>query len=274
MNKIPKKIHYVWLGRGKKSELMNKCINSWRKYLPDYEIVEWNEDNFDINSNMYLKEAYENKKYAFASDYIRLFVLYNYGGIYMDTDVEVLKPLDELLQFPAFSGFESDKNIPTGIMASEKHGKWIKALLDEYNDIHFIKENGEFDLTTNVIRITNKTKEIYDFKQNAQYQDLKDVVFFPADYFCPKNCVTGIIELTDNSYTIHHFNGSWLPKEDQKFIETRRRYVEKYGVEEGTKRHERILKIKSIRYLPKRIINWICHPVKYLKKLKQKIVGD
>lgn len=274
MMRIPKIIHYVWLGKGNHNELMEKCINSWKTILPDYEIKEWNEDNFDINSNDYLKEAYNNKKYAFASDYIRLAVLYKYGGIYMDTDVEILKPLDEFLNLPAFSGFESNENIPTGLMASEKHGKWIKYLLEDYKDAHFVNSDGSFDLTTNVIRITNKTITKYDFKKNNKYQDLGDVVFFPSDYFCPKNCVTGIIELTSNSHAIHHFNGSWLPKNEKKFIEDRRKFVLKYGEEKGIKIHERILKIKSIKYLPKRIINWLCHPVKYLKKLKQKIVGD
>lgn len=274
MDKIPKVIHYVWLGRGKHNELMDKCIDSWKKYLPDYEIREWNEDNFDINSNQYLKEAYENKKYAFASDYIRLKVLYEYGGIYMDTDVEILKSLDEFLKLPAFSGFESNENIPTGLMASEKKGKWIKCLLEDYDNIHFVKEDGTFDLTTNVIRITNKTIEKYNFKKNAKYQDLKDVVFFPSDYFCPKNCVTGLIELTDNSHAIHHFNGSWLPADEKKFIEDRRNLVSKYGLEKGTKIHERRLKVKSIKYLPKRISNWVRNPKIYLKKLKKKIMGD
>lgn len=250
MGKIPKKIHYIWLGRGEKPELAKKCIESWKEILPDYEIIEWNEDNFDINQNQYLKEAYENRKYAFASDYIRVHVLYNYGGIYMDTDVEVLKPLDDFLDLPAFSGFESNNNIPTGLMASQKGNKWMKLLLDDYNDLKFVKDDGSLDLTTNVVRITDITEKNYKFVRQSSYQDLKDVVFFPADYFCPKNCVTGVIELTDNSHTIHHFNGSWLPKLEKKFIETRRKYVSKYGEEEGIKRHERKLKIlNSWRYL-------------------------
>ena len=114
---IPKKIHYCWFGRGEKPELAKKCIKSWKIYCPNYEIIEWNEENFDINSNQYLKEAYENKKYAFVTDYVRLFVLYTQGGIYMDTDVEVIKPLDEYLHHEAVSGFENTTQIPTGLMA-------------------------------------------------------------------------------------------------------------------------------------------------------------
>ena len=109
--RIPKVIHYCWFGRGKLPKLAKKCIKSWKKYLPDYKIIEWNEDNFDINSNQYVREAYEAKKYAFVSDYVRLYALYNYGGIYMDTDVEVIKSLDEFLIHEAFSGFESPKDI-------------------------------------------------------------------------------------------------------------------------------------------------------------------
>lgn len=269
MGKIPKKIHYIWLGRGEKPELAKKCIESWKKNLPDYEIIEWNEDNFDINQNQYLKEAYENKKYAFASDYIRVYVLYNQGGIYMDTDVEVLKPLDEFLDLPAFSGFESNNNIPTGLMAASKGNKWMKLLLDDYDDLKFVKEDGSLDLTTNVVRITEVTEKNYKFIRQSSYQDLKDVVFFPSDYFCPKNCVTGVIELTENTYTIHHFNGSWLPKSEKKFITERRKFVSKYGEVEGIKRHERKLKIlNSWRYLlwP---IKAIIKPKRAIEKVKE-----
>lgn len=152
---IPKKIHYCWFGRGQMPELAKKCIESWKKYLPDYEIKEWNEDNFDLNAYPYVREAYDNRKFAFVTDVVRLYALYTEGGIYMDTDVEVLKSLDGFLHHVAFSGFEDDHNIPSGIMASEKGGKWAKDNLDYYVGKHFIKEDGSLDLTTNVITITN-----------------------------------------------------------------------------------------------------------------------
>ena len=148
---IPKIIHYIWVGGKPLTPLAEKCIQSWKKNCPDYEIKRWDESTFDINQNQYCKEAYESKKWAFVSDYIRLKVLFEYGGIYMDTDVEVIKPLDEFLVHPAFSGFENNTQIPTGIMAAEKNNKWIENLLNDYNHRHFIKEDGSFDYTTNVL---------------------------------------------------------------------------------------------------------------------------
>src|SRR5574344_319107 len=144
---IPKIIHYWWFGRGKMPELAQKCIESWHKQLPEYEYKLWNEDNFDINSVPYTKEAYEARKFAFVTDYVRLFALYNEGGIYMDTDVEVLKSLDNLLNLPAFSGYESNKfsNFPTGLMASQKKGIWVKEQLDYYTDRHFVNADGTYD---------------------------------------------------------------------------------------------------------------------------------
>ena len=206
---IPKIIHYCWFGRGQMSSLALKCIESWKKYLPDYELRLWNEDTFDITSVPYVKEAYEARKFAFVTDYVRLYALYNEGGIYMDTDVEVLKPLEKFLTLPAFSGFESDKEIPTGIMASEKHGKWAAEMLLYYNhDRHFLKEDGSFDMTTNVHIIGGMMHKNGFVMQNG-YQIYKDCIhIFPKDYFCPKGR-TGIVTLTENSYCIHHFNGSW-----------------------------------------------------------------
>src|SRR5699024_8907222 len=127
---IPKIIHYCWFGGNELSKTTKVCINSWKKKLPDYKIIEWNESNFDINSNQYVKEAYQAGRYAFVTDYVRLYVLYHYGGIYMDTDVEVLKSLDSFLKHQAFTGCENEKNSVTGIIGSEKDHEWIKTLLD------------------------------------------------------------------------------------------------------------------------------------------------
>ena len=135
---IPKVIHYCWFGRGKMPELALKCIESWKKYCPDYEIKEWNEDNFDLDMYPYAREAYDNRKFAFVTDVVRLYALYHEGGVYMDTDVEVLKPLDKFLVHHAFSGFEDDWDVPTGIIASEKGGRWAKENLDYYKEKHFV----------------------------------------------------------------------------------------------------------------------------------------
>ena len=207
---IPKIIHYCWFGRGKMPQLANDCIDSWHKYLPDYELKLWNEDSFDINSVPYVLEAYQARKFAFVTDYVRLFALFNYGGVYMDTDVEVLKPLDSLLDLPAFSGYESNKfsSFPTGIMASQKGGICVKEQISYYENIHFVKPDGTFDMTTNTQTISRIMNE-NGFQLNGKYQVYKnDMHAFPKDYFCPKTS-TGILKLTENTYCIHHFAGSW-----------------------------------------------------------------
>lgn len=211
---IPKIIHYCWFGRGEMPPLSLKCIDSWKKFLPDYELKRWNEETFDVNSIPYVKEAYQSRKFAFVTDYVRLNAIYHEGGIYMDTDVEVLKSMDNLLHLPAFSGFESEKDIPTGIMASEKGGKWAKEMLEYYNsDRHFILQDGTLDMTSNVT-IISKLMSNKGFKLKNSYQVYENCMhIFPKDYFCPKSR-TGIITLTENSYCIHHFAASWHSKSE------------------------------------------------------------
>lgn len=207
---IPKVIHYCWFGRGEKPALALKCIESWKKYLPDYEIKEWNEDNFDVNIIPYTKEAYQAKKYAFVTDFVRLYALYHEGGIYMDTDVEVLKSYTPFLNHTAFSGFESDGNVPTGTMASEKGSNWAYNLLADYNTRTFINDDGSFDMTTNTQVITNYMLS-KGLILNNKYQDFPNLVtMYPSEFFCPKDHRTGEIKLTKNSVCIHHFAGSWL----------------------------------------------------------------
>lgn len=217
---IPKIIHYVWVGGNPLTPLAEKCIESWKKYCPDYEIKRWDETNFDINENRFCREAYECKKWAFVSDYIRLKVLHEHGGIYMDTDVEVVKPLDPYLNHKAFSGFECSLKIPTGIIAAEKNNAWIKLMLDYYNDRPFILENGHLENMPNVIMMTERTVEKYSIQLDNTFQDLGDIVFYPYDVFCPNPKGDGFFETTDSTVTIHHFAGSWLPK---KFIKRKKR---------------------------------------------------
>lgn len=211
---IPKIIHYCWFGRNPLPPLAQKCIASWKRYLPDYEIKEWNEDNFDVNALAYTKEAYEAKKYAFVSDVARLHAMVTYGGIYMDTDVEVLRSLDCFLENDAFSGFEDDTRISTGIMACKAGFHLFKEFLEEYSNVHFKLDDGSFDITTNVSRITRKCTE-KGFIPNNKAQIIDGFKLFPKDYFCPKSPLTLITTLTENTYTIHHFDGSWLTEKDK-----------------------------------------------------------
>lgn len=208
---IPKIIHYCWFGTNKIPKDIQFFISTWKKYCPDYEIKEWNENNFDVNQNLYCKEAYEAKKWAFVSDYVRLKVLYDYGGIYMDTDIEVCKSFNDLLIYNSCLGFEAETRIQTGVIAACKNNEWIKMLLLYYSKKHFKNENGQYALTTNVEVITKIIKEKYDIKLNNTFQVFGDNnVIFPFDYLCAKDLMDGKIKRTNNTYTIHHFKGSWV----------------------------------------------------------------
>ena len=205
---IPKIIHYCWFGGNELPDLYKGYIETWKKKCPDYKIIEWNENNFDVKSIPYVKEAYEIKKFAFVTDYVRLYVLSKYGGIYMDVDVEMLKNIDIFLTDDGFSGFENEKAVPTGIMGAKKGNPFINELLEEYNDIHFIDRNGNMDMTTNVERITQKAV-LYGLKLNDKKQKICGFTFYPTEYFCPKSSRTLEMKITNNTYVIHHFSGSW-----------------------------------------------------------------
>lgn len=205
---IPKIIHYCWFGRGPKPELALKCIESWKRWCPDYEIVEWNEDNFDIDSNKYVKEAYETKKYAFVTDYVRLYAMYTVGGIYMDTDVMVLKSLDVYLKHDAFSGFETKNKISTGIMASIKGQIIIGNLMKYYEDVSFINVDGTLNLTTNVEIITNMMLP-KGFIPNGKFQVIDGFAIYPQNVFCPDHKKLNDVKYMKETATIHYFAGSW-----------------------------------------------------------------
>ena len=232
---IPRVIHYCWFGGKHLPKLAQKCLASWKKFCPDYEIIKWDESNFDVKGCGYSREAYEAKKWAFVSDYARLKVLVDNGGIYMDTDVEVVKPLDEFLSHEAFSGFESPGSIPTGIMASEKGFAPFAEMLKDYDTQHFLLTGGGYDFTTNVTRIGRYFSQ-YGFIPNNTKQTIKGFTLYPQDYFCPKNLITQEIASTPNTHAIHHFAGSWLSPYS-KFKLRIQRLV-------GVKMTERIIRFK------------------------------
>lgn len=208
---IPRIIHYCWFGKKEKPDLIKKCIQSWNNHLSGYQIIEWNEENFNINSNNYVKQAYNAGKYAFVSDYVRVYVLYNYGGIYLDTDVEVIKPLDKFLYHKSFWGFEEKNFIATSTIGACKGNELIKIILDSYKDKNFILDNGNFDTLTNVAIVTKILQGI-GVKIDGTYQEVDGIgAFYPQTYFSPFDYINYRYFLTENSYTIHYFYKSWLP---------------------------------------------------------------
>ena len=227
---IPKIVHYCWFGRGEKPKIAHKCIASWSKRMPDYTFVEWTEDNFNIDSNPYIKEAYAARKFAFVSDYVRLHALYTQGGIYMDTDVEVLKSLDPFLHHEAFSGFEDECFLQSGTMGAIEGHPWIRELLDYYGGRSFIRPDGSFDTTTNTM-VISRICEKHGLKLNGQFQLLSNgVAFYPREYFSPFDYINGGNYITDDSYTIHHFAQSWLPVKARLKSQLKRRISRIIGV--------------------------------------------
>ncbi len=206
---IPKKIHYFWFGGNEKPKSVVKCINSWKKYCPDYEIIEWNETNFDVHCMPFVEQAYEAKKYAFVSDVARLIVVYEHGGIYMDTDVEVIKPLDDLLKNKAYMSFENDEYVNSGQgFASQAGVHFFKEHIDEYIYDVFIKEDGSFNIL-GCARVATRLVEKKGIELNGKEQIIDDVHIYPAEYFNPYDSITGRLKKTSNTYSIHWYDQSW-----------------------------------------------------------------
>lgn len=213
---IPKIIHYCWFGGKPLPELVQKRIASWKKFCPDYEIKEWNESNYDITKNNYMNKAFENKQWAFVSDYARLDIIYEYGGIYFDTDVEVVRPLDDLLNLKGFAGVEHEKTLTGEKLCNTGLGfgaipklPIIKEFRDNYEHINFIKEDGSFNQTVcSVFQTSILLKKGLKFDNSIQ--EIEGLTIFPAEYFAPKEYFSGKITLTKNTYSIHHFDAYWV----------------------------------------------------------------
>jgi hypothetical protein len=208
---IPKIIHYCWFGGKEKPPLVIKCIESWKQHLPDYEIREWNDSNFNIKERRYTKEAYERGKFAFVSDCVRLFALYHFGGIYLDTDVEVFKSFNDLLHHNSFWGFEQEHFIATSTIGTVKAHPLIGKFLQTYEYKSFINEDGSTDSLTNVAAVTEILIKM-GLQQNGEYQEIKGLgTFYPQEYFSPYDYINCMDLKTEYTYAKHYFYKSWLP---------------------------------------------------------------
>lgn len=230
---IPKQIHYCWFGRNPLPESALKCIASWRKYFPDYEIVEWNEDNFDVNIIPYTQEAYDAKKYAFVSDYARFWILYHHGGIYFDTDVEVICPMEDIVGAGPFMGAEIPSNGKTPPLVNPGLGIGAdceniiyRELLDYYSQLRFLNEDGTPNPVT-VVKHTTKILAERGLKNINEIQKVKDIWIYPVDYFNPLNDNTGVLNITDNTRSIHWYTKSWEKKRNP-FISWLSRRIHRY----------------------------------------------
>lgn len=238
-------INYCWLGRNEKSEKIKYCMQSWKRICPNAEIKEWNEDNFNVTANAYIKKAYEMKKYAFVSDYMRFYVLYKYGGVYLDTDVELLKDISPLLG-ESFMGFEGYNHVNSGLIMNAKGGEaFLKEVLDFYDSIN--EEEIDFEKVTVVTIVTELLKK-HGLKPDDVMQTVAGFKIYPSEYFNPKGGDYGKEVITENTYSIHHYMASWKSPLDQKIMQ----YKVKYGVKKG------------------KILFALRHPFLTIKKLKQK----
>ena len=212
---IPKIIHYCWFGRGEKPELAKRCIASWKKFCPDFEIREWNEDNCDYLAMPFMAEAYAAKKYAFVSDVMRLIVLEQYGGVYFDTDVEVVRDISPLLNDEGFIGFENNRFVNSGqVMAAVPHQPIVQAMIDEYKKLHYMQPDSSV-MPIGCPRLNSDVLERFGLIRNGQEQIVAGIHVYPDDYFNPMDSTTGKLAKTENTYSIHWYSMSWLPKRTQ-----------------------------------------------------------
>ncbi len=227
---IPKKIHYMWLGRAPIPDNLKKCIESWRKYCPDYEIIEWNEDNYDIDKHSYMKQAYDAKAYGFVPDYARLDILYNEGGIYLDTDVEIKRNIDDLLCQEAFCGVEKWQILNFGgLSGAIKNHPMIKKFLDARKDVYYLDADGNQNRNTCGFYDTQVAIE-NGYKINGKTQSVGGMNIYAYDFFHPYDYMSGIVNETENTYSVHWFNGGWLDEKMKKANEeSKRKYLDLYN---------------------------------------------
>lgn len=213
---IPKIVHYIWVGHTEKPDLVKKCIDSWRRFLPDYEIIEWNEDNYNVNKNNYLKKAYQEKKWAFVSDYMRFDILMNYGGIYVDTDVEFLKPLpDQFLSANCFTGMECGGRIAPGLIFAAEANNWlVKKLVETYDNCQL-----DIDFTETVNCRAMRILENYGYCKEDVFQNVNGVLIYPSSYFCGYDQDIREFDIRKNTISVHHYAGTWKKQKIKRLIQ-------------------------------------------------------
>ncbi len=225
---IAKKIHYCWFGGKELPDSVKKCIESWKTHCPDYEIIRWDESNYDVNKIKYISEAYQSKKYAFVSDYARLDIIYNNGGIYLDTDVELLKSLDELLHHSCYLGCELSGEVATGLGFGAIKNHWfIKKNKEAYENKSFISNDNKIDLTT-CVSITTSILNTYGLSKQDDIQQIKDIVIYSPEYFCPFSIEDRKLRITDRTFSIHHYDATWFS--DNKYKRKLHLHSVKYKV--------------------------------------------
>ena len=213
---IPKIIHYCWFGHNELPPLAKRCIASWRNFFPNYEIKEWNEDNFDVNIIPYTMQAYEAKKYAFVSDYARFWILYKYGGLYFDTDVEVIKPLDDIVERGPFMGLEKTSvpnatpKIAPGLgLGANPQMEVYRQILEGFHRMDFYAKDGSINPFTMIPMVTKLFTEL-GFEATRELECVAETYIYPEDVFCPMDSTTGITAITSNTVSIHHYDCSWM----------------------------------------------------------------
>ncbi len=236
---IPKIIHFCWLSGDEYPKLIEQCMATWKTKLPDYEFMLWDTNKFDINSTLWTQQSFESKKYAFAADYIRLHAVYKYGGIYLDTDVEIVKNFDDLLHLPYFVGLEQNNIIEAAAFGAEKGADWLADCMRYYDDRPFIKEDRTPDLLIlpKIMETQIKQNRKLVFLENKELKNIEELIkdktkllLYPYDYFSVKDHESQKITKTKNTYTIHHFNNAWIPKRMKVRLNLKRKLLKTFGV--------------------------------------------
>lgn len=250
---IPKVIHYCWFGRNPLPKSAKKCIASWKKYCPDYEIIEWNEDNFDVNCCAYASEMFQREKWAFLTDYVRLKVIFEHGGIYMDTDVQVIRPLDTLVERGAYMGVENTHRVATGLgFAAEAGHPFIRENMEYYEQLT------SFEELQSCPWITTSLLKPYGYQEDCnEIQMVAGMTIYPEEYLCPKNERTGLTNVTKNTVSIHQFDASWFEE----------------SWKDGQKKRWREARIDYWKHTPNRILKTIVGEKQYHQLKMKRNVG-